>query len=277
MRWSDLLPALLLAAGCDRATEPPPARDRPACTDLDYQGFGRSFLQRWCTSCHSSGLSETQRYGAPPGLDLDTLAGLLEHAEAARAATLGRTMPPGATVPQDELDAFAEWLDCGAPGTEVGIDTGSAGPADTGGPLPTTPTTVASSCPWVGDWQVGQVSCGAVDLTDTWHATYSSSDLTLRDDGAGGCEVQLVRQDDDCSERQRWVLSPVGAQWSLHFDTVEVCSPTRCTLGPQVCEEGDLDHSSVVSVVDLSEDRFVLAQITGLPICPSSASFELVR
>jgi hypothetical protein len=48
---------------------------------LTYDNFGRAFMTQYCTTCHSSGLTRSQRNGAPLYHDYDTLMGVLQTAD----------------------------------------------------------------------------------------------------------------------------------------------------------------------------------------------------
>ncbi|MDX2053412.1 MAG: hypothetical protein SFV15_13525 [Polyangiaceae bacterium] len=93
-----------------------------AGSTLTYESFGKTFMQTYCTSCHSSALSGTSRSGAPSDHDFDTVGGIrsaLEHIDSnAAAGPLGTNtaMPPGNLKPSlDERKRLGEWLACGAP------------------------------------------------------------------------------------------------------------------------------------------------------------------
>ncbi|MCX5745515.1 MAG: hypothetical protein NT062_23810 [Proteobacteria bacterium] len=86
--------ACLLAAAC--STHPAPTGTTcdpdpltlaystaavPACTpgdDTGDCGFGKRFMDHYCTSCHLSTLARAQRHGAPLYHDFDTLLGVLK-------------------------------------------------------------------------------------------------------------------------------------------------------------------------------------------------------
>ncbi len=108
---------LLLALGCDdhvrrvrRGGDEDCDRDPP----LTYETFGAGRMEELCTACHSS-LFEgyDRRNGAPEGVDLDTLAGVVEHYDRVVARTVdGRTMPAGGNVTEEDLAMIEEWLVC---------------------------------------------------------------------------------------------------------------------------------------------------------------------
>lgn len=100
------LPALLLAA-C--AAEPDPCDTEPALTEA---GFGRPFVDRYCTGCHSALLPDGYRNDAPLGVDLDRHADLAQWADRIAARTLDGSMPPGGGPTDEELAMLREWLVC---------------------------------------------------------------------------------------------------------------------------------------------------------------------
>lgn len=81
---------------------------------LTYDTFGRQYLRTHCAGCHSEGLPEGHREGAPVGVDLDTWAGALRWAERTQARATGAapTMPPGGGPTDAERARFAEWVAC---------------------------------------------------------------------------------------------------------------------------------------------------------------------
>ncbi len=100
-----------------------------ACADsvLTWENFGEPFMLSWCTGCHHSALPSEQRACAPCNVNFDHHAGV--HPLAAYielrvidwAAQEGvKPMPPAAIVPDDQLALLREYLECGAPGPEVG-------------------------------------------------------------------------------------------------------------------------------------------------------------
>lgn len=95
---------------------------------LTWENFGAAFMLSWCTGCHNSQLPTDQRAGAPCSVNLDSHAGALPLAANIKLRAVdwqmyeGITpMPPAAIVPEDELALLREWIDCGAPGPDVGL------------------------------------------------------------------------------------------------------------------------------------------------------------
>jgi cytochrome c5 len=97
----------------------------PADSTLTYDTFGQSFMEQYCTGCHSSALSGAARQGAPSDHDFDTLAGIrdvgAEHIDGLAAAGpshVNTAMPPAAqsAKPSEaERRLLGEWLACGIP------------------------------------------------------------------------------------------------------------------------------------------------------------------
>jgi uncharacterized membrane protein len=92
--------------------------------ELTYASFGRSFLQEYCTECHSGMLEAAARHGAPSDHNFDTLAAVQanhpEHMDQVAAAGpdgINTAMPPkGYPQPSEaERTQLGQWLACGAP------------------------------------------------------------------------------------------------------------------------------------------------------------------
>ncbi|MEI8026247.1 MAG: hypothetical protein WCI18_07845 [Pseudomonadota bacterium] len=87
-------------------------------TTLSWVSFGSSFFDRYCTSCHSSSLEDSQRSGAPTTSNFDSYGGMIKQRSQIllSAGTLkDAKMPPTNTVPLEERKALIEYLKCGAP------------------------------------------------------------------------------------------------------------------------------------------------------------------
>jgi hypothetical protein len=121
-----------LAAGWGCAGDTAAGRALPdeAPTCGTWETVGHPFVLEWCTSCHSSRLDGDGRYGAPDGVDLDTLAGVRRWSErvSARALAEGADMPPATQAPPEARAAVAAWLACGAPGSEATLPGGENNP-----------------------------------------------------------------------------------------------------------------------------------------------------
>lgn len=117
-----LLPA---ACGEDPPDAPPDspwasgARCDPA---LDYDDFGRGFMDGYCTRCHSSALTGAARSGAPLDHDFDSFEKIVEYATAidefaaAGPNRINDFMPPSGAMPfpsLQERQTLGAWLACG--------------------------------------------------------------------------------------------------------------------------------------------------------------------
>lgn len=118
-----LVLAVALALGCGDGGDPSgPTPTGATCPDgstLSYDGFGRDFMERYCTRCHSSALSRPDRMGAPLFHDFDTLEGIFQvdgHVDEQSAIgpdAANRFMPPDGERPTDEeRRQLGEWLAC---------------------------------------------------------------------------------------------------------------------------------------------------------------------
>jgi len=86
---------------CDR--EPP----------LTYDNFGKAYIGKWCTGCHSVYLREGQRSQAPADVNLDTYEDIMAFVDRIDARAVQTTgMPPGGGTSQAEVDLLGEWLRC---------------------------------------------------------------------------------------------------------------------------------------------------------------------
>lgn len=86
-----------------------------ACRDVDltWENFGRSFMRKNCTGCHSSKHHGDDRVGAPEGVDFDTYDGVLNDVEGIELRSiLSSTMPPATELSALERANLDEWLRC---------------------------------------------------------------------------------------------------------------------------------------------------------------------
>jgi len=72
----------LVLAACTNSP-PPPTPTQTVCPTPDpetltWDNFGQKFMTDYCTWCHASTLTHSQRNGAPLYHDFDTLMGVLE-------------------------------------------------------------------------------------------------------------------------------------------------------------------------------------------------------
>ncbi len=123
---------LLACGGAAVAPITPPAADTgvacetPEESQETWETIGQPFTLTYCTGCHAAALTGDARRGAPEGVDLDTLADAQSWAARLRTRVIEeRDMPPGGGPTAEEYERLAAWLDCGAPGAENPLPTGS--------------------------------------------------------------------------------------------------------------------------------------------------------
>ena len=82
--------------------------DQDPLYEVTWDNWGDSFFQTWCQACHSA--TAPERYGAPEGLDFDTLEQVQDNAALVRWSVLDADrMPLGGGLFDDEaylLDLF---------------------------------------------------------------------------------------------------------------------------------------------------------------------------
>lgn len=101
---------------------PPTESTCPQGSTLTYNNFGKPFMERYCTRCHSSDLTGAARRGAPSFHDFDTLFGIkavsdhIDETTAAGPAAVNEGMPEGSPKPTlMERQQLGEWIACGMP------------------------------------------------------------------------------------------------------------------------------------------------------------------
>ena len=79
---------------------------------VTWDNWGRGFVTTHCQGCHAS--TAPDRYGAPEGVDFDTMADLREWRERVRVRVLEtEDMPPAGGLSEDEKFLLEVLLDCG--------------------------------------------------------------------------------------------------------------------------------------------------------------------
>ena len=134
-RYVVLLIALVPATACDDGGDDAPddsesttvatAGETEAETDsegvvcdeapvINYDTFGRGFLDTYCNGCHGAGAADRQ--GAPEMVVFDDAAGATQWGPRiqARVFPVGQMppMPPAGGVPEGDLDRAQVWLEC---------------------------------------------------------------------------------------------------------------------------------------------------------------------
>jgi uncharacterized membrane protein len=129
-RWKLLCSVwLVLTGACSSGGDPgdeplDTARVTGASCDsgLDYESFGRGFMETYCTRCHSSALQGAARHSAPPDHDFDSFEKIVQYAvpiaeyAAAGPRRTNTFMPPSGAVPSPSLQQrqlLGSWLACG--------------------------------------------------------------------------------------------------------------------------------------------------------------------
>ena len=125
-----LIIALMVAISFAACTEehstnvfgPPTQSTCPPNSTLTYDNFGKSFMERFCTRCHSSTLEGAARHGAPSFHDFDTQFGVkgvsnhIDETTAAGPAATNTGMPPDGPKPTlEERLQLGEWIACDVP------------------------------------------------------------------------------------------------------------------------------------------------------------------
>lgn len=91
----------------------------PPTNPPTYESAGKAFLDKYCVGCHSSSRTGAMRFGAPAGLNYDTLADVRTHLSdiedqaAAGPDGTNTLMPLGQPVPTlAERTVLGEFLAC---------------------------------------------------------------------------------------------------------------------------------------------------------------------
>ena len=107
---------LLALLGCDDHLLGHARRGDVDCSrepPLTWDTFGHGRMKIHCAGCHSSLYTGGQRKGAPDGVDLDTLDGVVLWVDRVLDRTIDRRdMPPGGGLSDEDLADLEEWLVC---------------------------------------------------------------------------------------------------------------------------------------------------------------------
>jgi uncharacterized membrane protein len=109
---------LLLACSGSEAEDTALPIDEATCADVtNWHTVGAPFFYTWCTPCHSATLPEEDRQGAPQGMSFETVEDVRLYASIIEIEMFAGvpTMPPSGGPSDTELDALADWFDCGLP------------------------------------------------------------------------------------------------------------------------------------------------------------------
>lgn len=106
-----LTPLLALVVACSPGTELSEYPCPPEGTAHTYENFGQSFFQKYCVECHGG----PNAYSSRAFVTVEAIRDQRERVFI-NAAADNTYMPPGPDDPtEEERDALAEWLACGAP------------------------------------------------------------------------------------------------------------------------------------------------------------------
>ncbi|MFT4625421.1 MAG: hypothetical protein ACI8PZ_004089 [Myxococcota bacterium] len=107
---------LLALAGCDDHVFVQTSHGDVDCDrepPRTWENYGRGEMGLTCAGCHSSLYTGVRRNGAPEGVDLDTLDGVVLWVDRVLDRTIDqRDMPPGGGLSEYDLAALEEWLVC---------------------------------------------------------------------------------------------------------------------------------------------------------------------
>jgi hypothetical protein len=115
---SDLAVADMTALqnGCPSLSSPQAHPGDPIGGDT-WATFAQGFFSTWCTRCHSTTRTGTDRNGAPDGFNWDDQSSVQAHLDQIRIAVgVGNFMPPNDPRPPcDQRQRIVRWIDAGAP------------------------------------------------------------------------------------------------------------------------------------------------------------------
>ena len=98
---------LLFSAGCGDKINP--AIKCPTATHpVTYTSDIHQFVQSYCISCHSAGVSNRQ--GAPVSINFDTYDGVKDYGEQSRLDVLSGRMPVNSNLPTSVRCTFDAWV-----------------------------------------------------------------------------------------------------------------------------------------------------------------------
>lgn len=114
-RYLTLIP-LLMAVSIGGLLLPFPGAAK--AEELTYENFGQAFITQNCLGCHHSAQSGITRFGAPEGINFDTLQQIRMWEPMIRYMATGPNpqMPPAGVVWPWDREKLVQWLDAGLPG-----------------------------------------------------------------------------------------------------------------------------------------------------------------
>jgi hypothetical protein len=156
--------------------------------------------------------------------------------------------PEGANSSEclDDLDNDGDGLyDCADPDCAGSVECGASSPSvppPIGGSAGTNNPGLV--CDFEGTFQLQSITCDGVSATAEWGQNYTSSTLSVADDGTGfgTCTMTLQLASPLCATREDFrLLSGEGAMIQMWFDGISFCDPGACAHTPDhdVCTIGD--------------------------------------
>ena len=82
--------------------------------EYTYDNFGKDFLSKYCTSCHSEKVTGVKRMGAPSDFNFDSPDKIKPHTkDMVEQVVTNKSMPPTLNRPSDaDRTKFGKWLEC---------------------------------------------------------------------------------------------------------------------------------------------------------------------
>jgi uncharacterized membrane protein len=144
--WAFALIAVAGSAACGGDDHPHEGKASgavcPSGSTLTYDSFGKNFMGKYCTGCHSATKMGDARQGAPADHNFDTFVEIIrfaDHIDARAAAgpnSVNTEMPPAGDAALSPTEAerrqLGEWLACETADDDGG-GTGDSGSGDGGG------------------------------------------------------------------------------------------------------------------------------------------------
>jgi len=181
---------------------PVPVDEDPCADPGSWETTGQPFVLTWCTGCHSDGREGMDRYGAPDGVDLDTLEDVRSWEARILARVEEGTMPPGGGPNAGQKARLAQWFSCGAPGSESRLEGAREGVGPAASQTVLVSTTSSGSFEGATAWliQEGDYRSGVGEVTrvvEVWEV-----------DGADAWLWSRELRDESGTTIQRWSWEP---------------------------------------------------------------------